>query len=248
MEIIPAIDIRGGRCVRLVQGDYARETVFGDDPVAMAKRWVSLGARWLHVVDLDGAKDGRPVNDAIVARIVRESGADVQVAGGVRDAAAIDRWTRAGAARVVLGTLAVEQPDAVEAAVVRHGEKIAVAVDVKDGKAAVKGWLETSGTSPADFLREMARRGVRHFVYTDISRDGMLQHIDFAALEAMLAVLRETGTPARMVYSGGVTSIPDVVALASHNLEGAIVGRALYDGSLDLEQALLALATGDGTA
>jgi phosphoribosylformimino-5-aminoimidazole carboxamide ribotide isomerase len=247
MEIIPAIDIRGGRCVRLVQGDYGRETVFGDDPVAMAKRWVASGARRLHVVDLDGAKEGRPVNDDLVGRIVRESGADVQVAGGVRDAAAIDRWAAAGAARIVLGTVAVEQPDAVAAAVARHGDKIAVAVDVKGGKAAVRGWLETSETPAADFVRATARRGVRHFIYTDISRDGMMQHIDFEALHAMLQVLADTGTSARMIYSGGVTSIQDIIALSTHDLEGAIVGRALYDGRIDLQQAILALATGDGT-
>lgn len=247
MEIIPAIDIRGGRCVRLVQGDYARETVFGDDPVAMVKRWVGQGARWLHVVDLDGAKEGRPVNDELVRRIVRESGADVQVAGGVRDAAAIDRWAEAGAARIVLGTLAVEQPYAVEAAVQRHGERIAVAVDVKGGRAAVKGWLETSDTPAAEFMRATARRGVRHFIYTDISRDGMLQHIDFEALRAMLGALAETGTQSRMIYSGGVTSVEDIIALAQHDLEGAIVGRALYDGRIDLPQAVLALSTGDGT-
>jgi phosphoribosylformimino-5-aminoimidazole carboxamide ribotide isomerase len=247
MEIIPAIDIRGGRCVQLVQGDYARETVFGDDPVAMARRWVQQGGTRLHVVDLDGAKEGRPVNDAIVARIVREAGVPVQVAGGVRDAAAIRRWADAGAERIVIGTLAVEQPDAVAEAVREHGEKIAIALDVRGGKAAVKGWLETSATSADDFTRAMAALGARHFIYTDIARDGMLQHLDFDALKRMLAVLDGTGTGARMIYSGGVTSIADVVALNEYGLEGAIIGTALYDGRLDLAEALAALATGNGT-
>ncbi len=247
MEIIPAIDIRGGKCVRLVQGDYGRETVFGDDPLAMAQRWVEQGARRLHVVDLDGAKEGRPVNDAVVREIVRECGADVQVAGGVRDAAAIDRWAEAGAMRIVLGTLAVREPDAVSAAVRKHGERVAVAVDVKDGKPATEGWLGTGDGSAEDFVRAMALSDVRHFIYTDVSRDGMRQHIDFAALHTMLGVLAETGTPAEMVYSGGVTSIADVVALAEHELEGVIIGTALYDGGIRLRAAIAALATGDGT-
>jgi phosphoribosylformimino-5-aminoimidazole carboxamide ribotide isomerase len=247
MEIIPAIDIRGGKCVQLVQGDYGRETVFGDDPVAMAHRWVTQGARRLHVVDLDGAKEGRPVNDALVRRIVRECGADVQVAGGVRDAGAIDQWAQAGAMRIVLGTLAVREPDAVSAAVRAHGERIAVAVDVKDGKPATEGWLGTGDGRADDFVRAMALREVRHFIYTDVSRDGMMQHIDFAALHAMLGVLIDTGTPAQMIYSGGVTAIADVVALAEHDLEGVIIGTALYDRSISLPDAIAALATGDGT-
>jgi phosphoribosylformimino-5-aminoimidazole carboxamide ribotide isomerase len=247
MEIIPAIDIRGGRCVQLVQGDYARETVFGDDPVAMARRWVEQGGTRLHVVDLDGAKEGRPVNDAIVARIVREAGVPVQVAGGVRDAASIRRWADAGAQRIVIGTLAVEQPDVVAEAVREHGEKIAIALDVRGGRAAVKGWLETSDTTAEDFTRSMAELGARHFIYTDIARDGMLQHLDFDALQRMLAVLDGTGTGAEMIYSGGVTSVADVVALDAYGLEGAIIGTALYDGRLDLAEALTALATGNGT-
>ncbi|HYM16334.1 MAG TPA: 1-(5-phosphoribosyl)-5-[(5-phosphoribosylamino)methylideneamino]imidazole-4-carboxamide isomerase [Dehalococcoidia bacterium] len=247
MELIPAIDIRGGRCVRLVQGDYGRETVFSDDPLAVALSWVRQGARWLHVVDLDGAREGHPVNDALVRRIVQESGADVQVAGGVRGAAAIDRWVEAGAARVVLGTLAVEWPDAVAVAVAAHGDRIAVALDVKDGRAAAKGWLETSQMPIAELLGQVVDAGVRHLIYTDISRDGMMSHVDFAALDAVRDALAAAGGHAGLVYSGGVTSITDIIALAQHDLEGVIVGRALYDGSIDLPQALLALATGDGT-
>jgi phosphoribosylformimino-5-aminoimidazole carboxamide ribotide isomerase len=248
MEIIPAIDIRGGKCVRLVQGDYGRETVFSEDPVGMAKHWVSLGARRIHVVDLDAAKEGRPVNDALIRRIVEECAAEVQVAGGVRDASAIERWAEARAARIVIGTLAVEQPEVVEAAVRRYGDRIAVAVDVKDGRPAVEGWLETAAESVEDFVRDMALREVRHFIYTDISRDGMMQHLDYATLRHMLDVLADTGTPSTLVYSGGVTSIEDIVALNEYGLEGAIVGRALYDGRIDLREALFALVTGNGTA
>ena len=247
MDIIPAIDIRGGKCVRLAQGDFERETVFGDDPVAMAKRWVDAGALHIHVVDLDGAREGRPVNDGIVRDIVRTSGADVQVAGGVRDTAAIDRWADAGAWRIVIGTLAVEQPDAVEAAVRRHGERIAVAIDVMDGKPAVKGWLEKADASLDEFVRGLARTSVRHFIYTDVSRDGMMQHLDYAALRTMLDALRAAIPGATLIYSGGVTSVEDIIALNEYGLEGAIVGRALYDGRIDLDTALAAVATGDGT-
>ena len=247
MDLIPAIDIRGGKCVRLVQGDYARETVFSDDPVAMATQWVEQGAGRIHVVDLDAAREGRPVNDAVIRRIVAESGADVQVAGGVRDAAAIDRWADAGAARIVIGTLAVEQPAAVEAAARKHAGRIAVAIDVKGGRPAVKGWLESADASAEDLVRDLARRGVRHFIYTDISRDGLMQHLDYASLRRMLHVLAETDTPSTLIYYGGVTSIEDVIALNEYGLEGAIVGRALYDGRIDLRAALDALATGNGT-
>ncbi len=248
MELIPAIDIRGGRCVRLVQGDYARETVFGDDPVAMAHRWVEQGAGRLHVVDLDAAKEGRPVNDALIARIIVETGARVQVAGGVRNAAAIDRWAETGADRVAIGTMAVEQPDAIEKAVARHGERIAVAVDAREGRVAVKGWLETSAAGVPEFMREMSRRGVRHFIYTDISRDGMMDHPDFDAFAEVIADAgMGTGeVEAPVIYSGGVTSIEDIVTLEEgFSIEGVIIGRALYDGRIDLRAARRALSVGD---
>jgi phosphoribosylformimino-5-aminoimidazole carboxamide ribotide isomerase len=247
MELIPAIDIRGGKCVRLVQGDYARETVFSDDPVATAKQWAEQGAARIHVVDLDAAREGRPVNDGVIRRIVAGSGAAVQVAGGVRDAAAIDRWADAGAARIVIGTLAVEQPAAIEAAVAKHGGRIAIAIDVKAGRPATKGWLESGDASAEDLVRDLAVRGARHFIYTDISRDGLMQHLDYTSLRRMLDVLAATGTPSTLIYSGGVTSIEDVIALDEYGLEGAIVGRALYDGRIDLRAALDALTTGNGT-
>ena len=246
MHVIPAIDIRGGKCVRLVQGDFGRETVFGDDPVAMAERWVDAGARRIHVVDLDGAREGRPVNDAVVREIVRASGAGVQVAGGVRDAAAIDRWADAGAARIVIGTLAVEQPDAVADAVRHHGDRIAAAIDVKDGRPATRGWLAKAGASVEDFVHGLPRTGVRHVVYTDVSRDGLMQHLDYDALRRMVDALHAAIPGATLIYSGGITSLADVVALNEYGIEGAIIGRALYDGRLDLEAALAAVATDSG--
>jgi phosphoribosylformimino-5-aminoimidazole carboxamide ribotide isomerase len=249
MDIIPAIDILGGKCVQLKQGDYARETVYGVDPVAMAQHWHSLGASRLHIVDLDAAKEGRPVNDAVIRRIVTSLHSDVkvQVAGGVRDHNTIHRWIETGADRVVIGTLAVEQPDLIEKAMDKHQDRVAVAVDARGGRAAVKGWLETSDASVGDFMKDMARRGVRHFIYTDIARDGMLQHLDFDELRNVIDTLEATGSPASLIYSGGVTSIEDVVALSTYAIEGCIVGTALYDGRLDLELAIEALATGDGT-
>jgi phosphoribosylformimino-5-aminoimidazole carboxamide ribotide isomerase len=249
MDLLPAIDIRGGKCVQLKQGDYARETVYGVDPVAMAQHWHSQGATRLHIVDLDAAKEGRPVNDGVIRRIVTtlRGAVSVQVAGGVRDHNAIHRWVESGADRVVIGTWAVEDPDGIQKAMEKHQDKIAVAVDARGGKAAVKGWLETSDTPVDGFIKDMAHRGVRHFIYTDIARDGMLQHLDFTIVHDLLGLMAATGDPASLIYSGGVTSIEDVIALNQHPLEGAIIGTALYDGRIDLEQALAALATGDGT-
>lgn len=250
MDIIPAIDIRGGRCVRLVQGDYDRETVFGVDPIAMAMHWASQGATRLHVVDLDAAKEGRPVNDAIIRRIVMEAQIPVQVAGGVRDHAAIHRWADCGADRIVVSTLAVEQPAEVERAMVKHRDKIAVAVDARGGKVAVKGWLETSALPVAEFIRDMAARGVRRFIYTDIDRDGMMEHPDFDELGAIAAVVGEAAAhaadaPAPLILGGGITSVEDIVALSQYDVEGVITGRALYDGRIDLRAAQRALAVGD---
>ena len=250
MEIIPAIDIRGGKCVRLVQGDYDRETVFGVDPVAMAMHWAGQGARRLHVVDLDAARDGRPVNEAIVRRIVAEAGVPVEVAGGVRSHDAIHRWAEAGADRIVVGTAAVEDPGMVEHAMVRHREKIAVSIDARGGKPAVKGWLETSDVTVEDFMRQMAAVGVRHFIFTDIDRDGTMEHVNTDLVQPLVDLLREAGVgaadePAPLVFGGGITSVDDIVALSRFDIEGVITGRALYDGRIDLRAAQQALAIGD---
>lgn len=250
MDVIPAIDIRNGKCVRLVQGDYDRETVFGVDPIAMAMHWASQGATRLHVVDLDAAKEGRPVNDAIIRRIVMEAQIPVQVAGGVRDHAAIHRWADCGADRIVVGTLAVEQPGEVERAMVKHRDKIAVAVDARGGKVAVKGWLETSALPVAEFIRDMAARGVRRFIYTDIDRDGTMEHPDFDELGAIASVVGEAteragDAPSPLILGGGITSVEDIVALSQYEIEGVITGRALYDGRIDLRAAQRALAVGD---
>lgn len=246
MDIIPAIDVRGGKCVRLVQGDYGRERVFNDDPVAQARLFAEQGARRLHVVDLDGAKEGRPVNGDVIAAIVAAApGMRVEVAGGVRDEAAAGRWLAAGADRVVLGTVAVRQPEMVAGAVQRHGAgRIAVAVDARDGMVAVQGWLETSDLSAETLMRKLAGHGVRHFIFTDIGRDGMLQHVDFAAFEGLLDAVAPLVDRGCVVYSGGVTSSDDVRRLAAMRIEGAIIGTALYDGRITVQEALAAAETG----
>jgi phosphoribosylformimino-5-aminoimidazole carboxamide ribotide isomerase len=250
MEIIPAIDIRNGRCVRLQQGDYGRETVFGVDPVGMAQHWVAQGASRLHVVDLDAAREGRPVNDAIIRRIITDAGVPVQVAGGVRDHAAIHRWAESGADRIVVGTLAAEQPAEIDRAMVKHRDKIVLSVDARGGCIAVKGWLETTEHSVAEFIRDMARRGVVRFIYTDIDRDGMMEHPDFDELREVARVVadatpRHQDAPAPLVLGGGITSIEDIVTLSQLDIEGVITGRALYDGRVDLRAARRALAVGD---
>jgi phosphoribosylformimino-5-aminoimidazole carboxamide ribotide isomerase len=249
MHILPAVDIRGGKAVRLIQGDFDREIVFNDDPVATALHWIRQGAHRVHVVDLDASKEGRPVNGDIVRRIVTEAGIDVrvQVAGGVRAAADVDAWLDAGADRVVIGTLALEQPDAISAIARSHAERIAVAAEVKDGKLAARGWTETHDVALDAFLGDMVGRGVRHFLYTDISRDGMLQHLEFRSVKNVAAMLRELHPEATLTYAGGVTSVEDIVSLNEYGLEAAIIGLALYDGTLDFAQARLALETGDGT-
>jgi len=248
VQIIPAIDIRGGRAVRLGEhGDFARERVVGVDPVGLATHWAAQGAQRLHVVDLDAAREGRPVNDAIIRRIVAEAGVPVQVAGGVRDHDAIHAWATAGADRIIIGTAAVEHPELVEHAMRKHQDKIAVAIDARGDRAATHAWVSTSEVAVDDFIRRMAALGVRHFVYTDIARDGTDQHPDFARVRRVLDVLADTGAPATFIYSGGVSSIGDVLTLSEYGIEGAIVGGALYDGRLDLAEAMRALAHGGGT-
>jgi phosphoribosylformimino-5-aminoimidazole carboxamide ribotide isomerase len=216
----------------------------------MAQHWASQGAPRLHVVDLDAARDGRPVNDAVIRRIVAAIDVPVQVAGGVRDHNSIHRWAEAGADRIIIGTLAVEKPAEIERAMTKHRDRISIAVDARAGKAAVKGWRETSDITVEAFVREMAEMGVRHFIYTDISRDGTLQHPDLSALPELVelvagSVERDAEAPVPLVYSGGVTAVEDVEALLQHDIEGVIIGTALYDGRIDLRAAQRALAVGD---
>jgi phosphoribosylformimino-5-aminoimidazole carboxamide ribotide isomerase len=237
MEIIPAVDIRGGRCVRLYQGDFQRETVFGDDPVAVALSWQEAGATRLHVVDLDGAREGRPANARVIGHLIEALLIPVEAGGGLRDRQSIDRYLMAGANRVVLGTAAVKDPSLLAEAIAEHGERIVVAVDARVGMVAVEGWREETLLAAAELMSELAAKGVPRFIYTDALRDGTLQGPDFAAVEAVLA---RVDVP--VIYAGGVSSTADLMRLASLGLEAAIIGQALYTGAVDFQEALKVLS------
>lgn len=219
--------------MRLYQGDYARETVFSDDPVAVARRWAAEGAPRLHLVDLDGARQGRPVNQRVIADIIRDVSVPVQVGGGVRDMAAIEELLAAGADRAILGTTAVREPDLVREACARYGERIVVSVDAREGLAATEAWRETSEMRAEDLMHAMVELGVRRFVYTDIARDGTMTEPNFAAYRSAVKAVE-----AAIIASGGVASLEHLRRLASIGVEGAIVGRAVYDGRVGLREAL----------
>lgn len=236
-EVIPAIDLRGGQCVRLFQGDYARETVYGADPAAMALHWQSLGATRLHVVDLDGARSGEQTNASAVRTIVEVADVPVELGGGIRDLAAIERWLEAGVDRVYLGTAAVTEPSLVEEACVRFPGRIAAGADARDGRIAVRGWEEESDESVEDFVLRVLEAGVSAVAYTNIAADGTLVGPD---VEGVSKLIGRLGTRrARVILAGGVGSLEDVRrAAAVPGLDGLIVGRALYEGAVDLEQAI----------
>ena len=234
MEILPAIDLRNGHCVRLTQGDYDRETVFDDNPAAVAKRWVDQGARRMHVVDLDGARDGVRANADAVAAIVEAIDIPVQLGGGVRDAAEARRLIDLGVDRVIMGTAAIEAPDEVEKAVEDVGaEHVIVGVDAKDGMVQTRGWIEESTVTAIDLAQQMVKLGVRRFIYTDTSRDGTLTHPNFEAVAELGENLRYP-----IIVAGGIASIDDLVGLAKLGVEGAISGMAIYSGALDLKKAI----------
>jgi phosphoribosylformimino-5-aminoimidazole carboxamide ribotide isomerase len=240
--LYPAIDIRGGRAVRLVQGDYERERAFDDDPVAAAARWIEQGAEALHVVDLDGARSGRPENLDLVEAIVEE-GATVQVGGGLRSAEAVDAALATGAERVVLGTAAVVDPALVEALVTEHGgSRIVVAADSRAGKVAVEGWERSSALDAAALIPQLAGRGVGTFMFTPVEVDGTLGGPALDQLRDAAAAAEAGG--ADLLYSGGVASLDDLRALAELDLgavKGVVVGRALYEGMFTVAEAKEAL-------
>lgn len=236
MELIPAIDLKDGRCVRLFQGDFAQSTVYGDDPVAMAQRWVEQGATRLHVVDLDGARNGRPTNTDAVLAIVQAVSVPVQLGGGLRREEDVDAALALGVERVILGTAAVDQAELVARLLARFGERLIVGVDARGGKVATAGWTSTADVWAVDLVRHMADMGVRRVIYTDISRDGTLTEPNFDAL----AELIWPGGPA-IIASGGIAEVAHLRRLAALGSEGAIVGKALYDGKFDLGDALAAL-------
>ncbi|HEY1763479.1 MAG TPA: 1-(5-phosphoribosyl)-5-[(5-phosphoribosylamino)methylideneamino]imidazole-4-carboxamide isomerase [Opitutaceae bacterium] len=242
MTIYPAIDIKGGRCVRLTQGRADAETIYAADPAAVAARFEEAGAAWVHVVDLDGAFAGEPRNLDVVARIVAV-GLRVQLGGGLRTLEAVESALAAGVARVVIGTRAAEDGPFVAELVGAFGDRVAVGIDAKGGQVAVKGWVDTTGTTALELARRMESLGVATLIHTDVATDGMLTGPNFAAQEAMLDAVRT-----RVIASGGVSRREDVLRLAEltrsrPHLDGVIVGKALYEGRVNLGE-LLALAEG----
>lgn len=232
MELWPAIDLRGGKCVRLRQGDYDRETVFGDDPVAMARRWVNEGGDRLHLVDLDGARDGRQANRTAIAAIVKAVDVPCELGGGIRDESAIADLLALGLSRLVIGTKALRQPEWFRAMCRRYPQKLVLGLDARDGRVAVEGWREASDVQAVDLARQFADEPVAAIVYTDIAVDGMLAGPNLAALAEMR---RATNLP--LIASGGIASADDVADLAGLSVAGCILGRALYEGKLTLADA-----------
>jgi phosphoribosylformimino-5-aminoimidazole carboxamide ribotide isomerase len=233
--LYPAIDIRDGKAVRLIQGNYDQETAYDDDPVVAARRWVDGGARWLHVVDLDGARAGEPVNLEHVRRIVAAVPVPVQLGGGLRDSKKVEEAISSGAERIVLGTAAVRDPDLAAAIADAHGDRVVVSVDSRSGKVAAEGWTEASDLGTAEVIAALADRGIRRFVYTPVEVDGLMEGPDLDSLrEAAKA------TDGEVIYSGGVGTLDDLRALAElgvDNLGGVIVGRALYENRFTVAEA-----------
>jgi len=234
MEVIPAIDLKSGLCVRLFQGDYQQETVFSDDPVSVALGWQEQGAPRLHLVDLDGAAGGVPLNLEVITSIIHNLTIPVQIGGGIRDIETAESLLLAGADRVVIGTAAVENPSLVEALCQKHGNhRVVIAVDAKDGQVAIKGWLETTEVKAQDLVEQMALLGVRRILYTDISRDGTLTEPNF---EANADLVRTTDMA--VLASGGIATLDHVRRLVGTGAEGAILGRALYTEAFSLREAI----------
>ena len=236
MEIIPAIDLRNGKCVRLFQGDYGQETIFSDDPVSVALRWQSEGARRLHIVDLDGAAKGEPSNLEAIEDIIAAIDIPVQVGGGIRSIETIEQLFAAGVERAILGTVAVEKPDLVKEACQRFGDQIIVSIDAKDRMVATRGWLQKSTVTASELASKMIELGVMRFIYTDISRDGTLTSPNF---EAIAELLSQVNVP--VIAAGGISSVQHLTRLAELGVEGAIVGKAIYTGDVKLGEAFKAI-------
>ncbi len=233
MLIFPAIDLYEGRAVRLYKGDYAKMTVYSEDPAAVARDFAAQGARQMHTVDLEGARDGGTPNLGIIERIAKETGLFVECGGGLRDMAAIDRAFAAGVGRVILGTAAVSDERLLAESVQKYGEKIAVGADLRDGRVAIRGWREDSGLTAEDFLRKVEALGVRTVICTDISRDGAMRGANAELYERLQ---REFGL--ELIASGGVSSLEDVARLRALGLYGAIIGKAYYTGDIALREAV----------
>ena len=236
MIIYPAIDIRGGRCVRLTEGRFDAETVFADDPAEMALKWAGMGAEFLHLVDLDGALAGEGKNMPVIERILQSVNIPVQLGGGIRNLETIEKLLSLGVTRLILGSAAVKNPQLVEEACKKYPGHIAVGIDAKNGEVAIEGWGKGSGVAATELAKQMAAYGVETIIYTDISRDGMLSGVN---VEATAALARACGVP--VIASGGVASIEDirrVKAVEADGVQGCIIGKAIYTGAVDLKEAL----------
>ncbi|MDJ0727421.1 MAG: 1-(5-phosphoribosyl)-5-[(5-phosphoribosylamino)methylideneamino]imidazole-4-carboxamide isomerase [Prochloraceae cyanobacterium] len=240
MEVIPAIDILAGKCVRLYRGDYDRSEIFNDNPIDVAKQWADLGATRLHVVDLDGAKEGKTTNYSTIAEIVKSLSIPVQVGGGLRDRQSISQLLNLGVARTIVGTIAVEKPELVNELIAEFTDKIAIGIDARDGKVATRGWLETSQISAVELALKFPAAAA--IIYTDIHRDGTLSGVNEAALREMAEAVEIP-----VIASGGVSCLSDLLSLLSLEplgVNGVIVGKALYTGDVDLKEAILAIGEG----
>ncbi|WP_025322697.1 1-(5-phosphoribosyl)-5-[(5-phosphoribosylamino)methylideneamino]imidazole-4-carboxamide isomerase [Deferrisoma camini] len=236
MLVIPAIDLKGGRCVRLRQGRMDEATVYGDDPAAVARRWAEAGARRIHVVDLDGAFAGRPENREAIRAIRRAVDVPIELGGGIRDRATAEALFAEGVDYVILGTAALEDPDLVARLAEAHPERVLVGIDARAGRVAVRGWADVTDVAAEDLARDLAGRGAAGFIFTDIERDGMQTGVN---LEATAAFARAAGRP--VIASGGVSTLRDIerlIPLEAHGVVGVITGRALYEGTLDLAEAI----------
>jgi len=239
MIFFPAIDLKDGQCVRLLHGEMDKATVFNDDPAAQAKRFEQNGSKWLHIVDLNGAFEGHPVNGAAVDGILAAVGIPLQLGGGIRDMATIDAWLEKGVARVILGTVAVRDPDLVREACRRHPGRVALGIDARDGFVAVEGWAETAEITALEMAKRFEDAGAAAIIHTDIGRDGAMQGPN---LDATRELAEAVSTP--LILSGGVSSMDDLarVVASGAKLEGVISGRAIYDGRIDVAEAVAVLA------
>lgn len=238
MILFPAIDLIGGKAVRLIKGDYAQMTVYSDNPVAVAQSFEAAGATHIHVVDLEGARDGTTPNFETVSAIIRNTSLKLEIGGGIRDMQTVEKYLQAGAFRVILGTAALTDPAFLRAAVAKYGDKIAVGADLRDGMVATHGWLQTSGVTGAEFIRSMQEIGVRVIICTDISKDGVMGGTNRALYQSLQAEFPQMCFTA----SGGISDMETVKTLAEMHMYGAILGKALYTGAIDLADALREVA------
>ncbi len=236
MYVIPAIDLINGKCVRLYQGDYSKKTVYSDDPAAVARRWRDAGASMLHIVDLDGAAAGKPQNLPVIERILKETGLKVELGGGIRDEDTIDRLLEMGIERVILGTIALEQPELTEKLCRKFGPAIVIGIDARDGFVAVHGWKKESTVKAVDLARGMAAKGMRRILYTDIKRDGTLTEPGYDAISLLIESLKIP-----VIAAGGIASLEHLIKLDELGVEAAVVGKALYTGDVNLKDAIEAL-------